>query len=126
MSKHKGYTLIEIIIVIVILGIIGVTILKTFDVSLSGSTALDNSRMALDLAKRRMDVILGQARLLGFSSYNDPCTTSPSLPVCTTPTGFTVSSGIVTSWQGNTNFNVVTVTVSGQGQAQLKSLVANY
>ena len=97
-KNSQGYTLIEIIIVIVILGIIGATLLSVFNVSLMGTPTLDNSRVAVELAKSRMDLILGQAHLVGFDSYNDPCVTTPALPVCTTPAGFTVSSNIVCRW----------------------------
>ncbi len=123
---QRGFTLIEIIVVIVILGVIGVTLMKGLEVSLTATPGLENARIAMELANKRMNLILGQARLIGFDYYNDPCVVSPELAVCTTPTGFTVSSTITSSWQSNTNLQQVTVTVSGSGSATLYSLVANY
>ncbi len=124
--REAGYTLIEIIIVIVIVGIIGVTLMKALEMSLMGAPKLEKTSQALELAQKRMDLILGQARLVGFANYNDPCVASPNLPICTVPAGFTVTSALSNSWQSNTNLHHVTVTVTGDAQAQLQSLVANY
>jgi hypothetical protein len=70
-----------------------------------------------------MDLILGQRAINGFSSFSDPC---PGPSICTAPSGFTVSSSIANNWNGDTAYKVITVTVSGNGNASLQALVANY
>jgi Tfp pilus assembly protein PilE len=125
MNRHSGISLIELVIFIVILGILGLTIMMSFGVSLEQSPLSQQSTQALEYAQQRMDLILGQRAMQGFSSFVDPCVASPSLAVCTS-TGYTVSSSIVNNWNGDTKFKVITVTVIGNGRASLQSLVADY
>lgn len=123
MEKSRGITLIETVVGIVILAIISVAIFKPVFVSLSQAPNVINNSIALELAQQRMEIILAQKQMSGFSTYSDPC---PAAAVCTVPAGYTVSSSIVTNWQTNSNYHQITVTVSGNGDAELKTLVADY
>jgi type II secretory pathway pseudopilin PulG len=126
MKKLAGFTLIELVIFIVILAILVLGLLMAFNVSLERSVDVEGVTRALDLAEGRMDLILGQKKMVGFASFTDPCVASPSLGVCTTPSGYAVSSSIANNWNGDSNFKVITVTVSGGGTASLTALVSNY
>tara|TARA_B100000508_G_C11455428_1_gene276494 strand:- start:133 stop:513 length:381 start_codon:yes stop_codon:yes gene_type:complete len=126
MRKMTGFTLIELVIFIVILGILVLGLLLAFNVSLEKSVDVEGITRALDLAQGRMDLILGQKKMVGFASFVDPCVASPGLGVCTAPSGYTVTSSIANNWGGDTNFKVVTVTVSGSGTASLTALVSSY
>jgi type II secretory pathway pseudopilin PulG len=123
MNKQSGFSLIELVIFIVVLGIAGVAIVSTFVVSGTKAPSLQNQSIAIELAQERMDLILGQRAINGFSSFSDPC---PGPSICTAPSGFTVSSSIANNWNGDTAYKVITVTVSGNGNASLQALVANY
>lgn len=125
-KNQVGHTLIELIIFIIILGFMAVGVLMSFDVAMHKAPDVRYATRAIELAQRRMDFILGQRDIKGFASYNDPCQNGSSSPLCTDPTGYTTSSSIANNWSGNTAFNVITVTVSGLGNASLTELVANY
>jgi len=126
MDVQKGFTLIELIIFIIVMAIIALGILASFSVSLRYAPDIEYASRATELAQQRMDLILGQRYIQGFSTYTDPCVASPSLPICAAPSGYTVASSIVNNWGGDTNYNVITVTVSGLGSSTLTGMVANY
>jgi type II secretory pathway pseudopilin PulG len=124
--KQNGFNLIELALFLVILGILAISILTTADIAFQKQPTVQNEETATNLASKRMDIILGQRQIVGFSSFLDPCVASPSLPVCTNTTGYTTSSSIANNWNGSSSYKVITVTVSGLGSATLTSLVANY
>ncbi|OGT96774.1 MAG: hypothetical protein A2298_04505 [Gammaproteobacteria bacterium RIFOXYB2_FULL_38_6] len=126
MKANSGFTLIEVIIFVVVLGVVATGLLMSFGASLEASPEIQKNSIAVELAEQRMDLILGQRHGYGFASTADPCTAAPSLPACQVPAGYTVSSSIANNWDGDTDYKVVTVTVSGSGTAQVQSLVANY
>lgn len=125
-KREYGMTLIEVVIFIVVMGILGTTILSTFYYSLKNTPTVDYNAQAIALAEKRMDIIVGQCRKVGFATFTDLCVGSPSSAVCVIPSGFTVSSTITANWNSNANYKVITVTVSGLGSATLTSMVANY
>lgn len=119
----RGFTLIELVLTIAILSLLAASILMPISTSLQHSPTASNQEVAIELAKQRMDLILGRKPTQFFASYTDPC---PGPALCTVASGYTVSTGIVTNWQTNTNYHEITVTVSGSGDAVIKTLVANY
>ncbi|MBI4357076.1 MAG: type II secretion system protein [Gammaproteobacteria bacterium] len=119
----SGFTLIELILTIVVLGLIGVSILMPMSTSLQHSPTVSQLEVAIELAKQRMDIVLARKHKQGFYSYTDPC---PGPSLCTPPSGYMVTRSTVTSWQSNTNFHEITVTVSGDGDAVVKTLVTGY
>ena len=121
-----GYSLIELIIVLVILAITATAIFSGMITGLSGTANIINEDMAINLAQSRTAFILGQFEHNGFASLADPCALTPSLAICSVPAGFTVTSNITPSWNGNVNHKLIMVTVSGLGSATLTSLVSNY
>lgn len=121
--NNAGFTLIELIVFIVILGIIAAGLLMAFEVSLERQPDVQKSAVAITLAEQRMDAILGQREIYGFSNFTDPC---PGPAVCTLPAGYSASSSIQNNWGGDTNYKLITVTVSGNANASLQSVVANY
>lgn len=133
MRTQNGYSLIELVIFIVIMGIIGTALFSGFNTALQGSSASDFGAKPMRLAQERMELILAQKRALGFAGFTaatfDPCTSTPpsTQPVCTAiPAGYSVSSALATDWGGDTNYKVITVSITGKGQATLTALVANY
>lgn len=124
--KQAGFTLIELIVFIVIISI-AASILFPIMMSLKYSGTLPDQTVAQQLARARMELILERRNMLGFQSTSDPCNdATPPASGCAVPTDFAVSSSIATNWNGDTNYRVITVQVTGKAQATLTDLVANY
>ena len=124
----KGYTLIELIIFITIVAI-SISILIPIASISHRMVTLTPLIKAPQLAQARMDLILAQRQMTGFSSSTDPCTGGSPPTMCTAPSGFTVSANIVSSsslCSPTTDCKTITVTVSGDGAATLTSLVDDY
>lgn len=121
-NSSQGFTLIEVIFAIVILGLLASTILLPFTEALQNTATQHQNRVALDVAKSRLEMILGQKKTQGFTDFVDPC---PGPAACVPPSGYSVNVTI-SDWLGSSHFDEIVVTVSGQGDATLTSIVANY
>ena len=124
--KKAGFTIIELIVFIVIISI-AASILFPILMSLKYSGTLPDQTVAQQLARSRMELILERRNMLGFQSTSDPCNdATPPAAGCSVPTDYAVSSSIASDWNGDTNYRVITVQVTGKAQATLIELVANY
>ena len=123
--KHQGFTLIEVIILIVVISLIAPVLLMSYSTSLlNTSTVLDNL-IARQTAKQCMEWFIGQRRLNNYSSLSCPSTTVPGF--CTAPTGYTLSINIAcTTINTDANYKTITATVTGKSNATLTTLIANY
>ncbi len=133
--KFSGFTLIELIIFIVGLGILASTILLPLAFSLRSSPKGFSTLAAFEIAKGRMELIRMQSRVNGLANMQDICAvSSPAVCTASTPSAYTVRSVIGAAPPPNNNTNQykqVTVTVVGDSSvgnsyAQLLSIVANY
>jgi len=119
MRRCQGQTLIELIVFIVVIGIILASTIYAFKAVLIYSNRPGYLLTASQLADARMNIIIQQRRVNGFSGINDPCS-SGSLAACTalntfaSSNGYTISSSVPAAVNG---VQVVTVTVSGMGDA---------
>ena len=119
MRKDQGFTLIEVVIFIVILGVIMAATLRMFKSVLIYTSRPGYMLTASQLADARMNLILLQRKVNGFTSIVDPCS-SGSLAACTTINTFATNNGYVISSSIPNAVNGVrtaTVTVSGTGDA---------
>ena len=125
-KSHKGFSLIEIIIFIVIMAIIAVVILSTYTRSLKGVYIEHPQTIAIKAATTCMEYFLGQRYLNGYSAIS-PCPSSVVPIFCTSnmPSGYNVSTTCEADLN-DVNYKIITVTVSGQGNAALSLLFANY
>ena len=122
--RASGFTLIEVVIFIVVSGVLAAGLIVAMTSSVRGTSQAGQTDMAAEIAQTRMELILAQRRSAGFSAFADPC---PGPAVCTAPTGYAVSSSIVSGWSGDpTNYKIVTVTVTGYFSTTATALVANY
>ncbi len=124
--RARGFSLIELVIFIVIVSIMGVALLASFSVTTRSSPDAGQMTQATQLAQERIELILAQRRAAGFAAFVDPCTFGTPPAACTSPAGYTVTAAIAPNWNGDTNYRVVTVTVTGTMAATVTSLVANY
>lgn len=119
MKKYQGQSLIELVIFIVVVGIITGAIVNTFRTILIYSYRPGSLLTASQLADARMNIIIQQRRVNGFTNISDPCSTS-SLAACTglntfaNNYGYIINSSLPAAVNGT---RIVTVTVSGTGNA---------
>lgn len=121
--KLRGFTLIEMAIFIMVLAVIISTVLFPIMQALPDSSKQFDNYTAVKLAEERMELILANRRLNGYSTLADPCVATPSAANCVAPTGFTVGPAVITTSGSQKN---ISVTVSGAGNAVLNTLVASY
>ncbi|MBL7480969.1 type II secretion system protein [Legionella bononiensis] len=125
---QQGFTLIELIAFVVLIGIIAGGLLVGLNESLSRANTPTSITQASFLANARMQIILMNRSINGYTTLSDPCTTSPGLAICTplstyaAANNFTVSTPIISG----TNPKIITITVSGAGDAIIKAYVYNY
>jgi type II secretory pathway pseudopilin PulG len=126
-AMARGFTLIEVVIFIVVAGVLVAGVIVALGSSLRGSTQAGQTDLAAEIAQTRLELILAQKRATSFAAFADPCIPGPGPAACTPPTGYAVTSSIVTGWGGDpTNYKVVTVSVSGFFSASASALVSNY
>ena len=125
-----GFSLIELVIFIVIIGIAVSSVFLSLSTALQKTSLVNPQTTAIELASARMDIILGQRRINGFQSFYDLCSINP--PVCTVApgiAGYTISSTISKYTVGNdSNYKIIDVLVTGpqNSRANLKTMVAEY
>ncbi|EKE01538.1 MAG: hypothetical protein ACD_21C00107G0016 [uncultured bacterium] len=127
MNKNQGFTLMELVIFIVIMGILAASILTSFNTVLRGTGRTNYQTSATGYAVKCLEWFLGQRSLVGFNNIS--CnTTVPNF--CTVPSGYTITTNVscAESYYGDTgNYKTITATVSGDlGGANLSTIIANY
>jgi len=131
-AAARGFTLIEVVVFIVVVGVAAVALLQMFRQMLPRSPTPAQMAQASQLAQERLELIMGRRSVVGFAGLNDPCSGSPP-PLCNTTYGYTVAvTGVsaAVAWNGNptADFRLITVKVSlGTAQlAQSDAVWANY
>ncbi len=122
MKREKGHTLIELIIFLVIMGILTASMILAITMSLEHMPNIHDASTAIGLGQQRMEFVLGQRAIKGYSSFTDTCTGGSPPALCTDPSGFTTSS-TVTSVSGG---KLITVTVTGNAALTLTEEVRDY
>ncbi len=126
-TQCRGFSLLEIIIFIAVLGVAGIGLLIPFGTILTETHKVDEQTRAIALAQYGMARAQGDKRLKGFSSLTN---TAGSVS-CPPPSGCTFGNNtlvvtVTSGWLGNPNYKVITSTVSGGGSATITSVVADY
>ncbi len=123
-ANGSGFSLIELIVFIVILGVLAAGLVVAFGTSLTNAPVAGQLDAAAEIAQQRLELILAQRRAAGFAAFADPC---PGPSICTPPAGYAVTANIVAGYGGDSaNYKVVTVNVSGTSSLTAVVLVANY
>ena len=124
--KYSGFSLIELIVFITVVAS-SIALVLPILTALRNEGTISNQTKAQQIAQARMELILEQRAILGFSALADPCAGASPPAACTPPSGYSVSAGIVQDWSGSTTeYKVITVDVTGLAEAHLTSLMANY
>jgi prepilin-type N-terminal cleavage/methylation domain-containing protein len=128
MIRQQGFTLIEVLILIIVLGMLANTVLIGLNtVGVKMPLVLANN-INEQTAKQCIEYFLGQRRLLGYSAFSCPSSTVPGLCSSNLATGQSLTVSITcTTINTDTNYMTITATASGSGSiATLSTLVASY
>lgn len=125
--RSAGFSLVEAIVFIVVLGVLLAALVTAFSSSLRTSPTAGQIDLATELVQQRLELIAAQHRAAGFAAMADPCVPGPGPAACSPPAGYTVTSSIAAGFGGDpVNYKVVTVDVTGPWSASGSVLVANY
>lgn len=111
-----GFVLVELIIFIVVAGIAISSIILPVSTTLINVLIPSRQIIVNELARERMEMILGQYQTYGYVAFVDPCAVGSPPAACTLPAslgGYNISSSITTtSIQGLDGFKQITVSVA--------------
>ena len=125
MKHESGFTLIEIVLLIVVVGMLSGTIVSMLLPIAKGTPAIIKNSAAAQSARQCMEWFIGQRNLNGYSSV--PCPSSSVPTFCQAASGFSIAAQInCTTISGDSGYKTVTITVSGAGDATLTTLLADY
>lgn len=120
----SGFSLIEVVLMVVILAVASVGILSSFRINIMGAASARVNTTAARLAQQRMEVILAQRNVNGFAVFADPC---PAAAVCgTLPAGYAITAPTVAVIDATTREITVETTFNGNVHARLVTRVMNY
>lgn len=127
-QKKNGFTIIELITFIVVLGIVASGLLIGMNQAQRYSDIPRNITQASFLANARMQIILMNRSINGYASLYDPCTTTPSLAICTPLSTFASANNLTvsTSTISGNNPKTISINVTGSGNASIQASVYNY
>ena len=128
----KGFTLIETVLVIVVLGIAAAAVLALFTESMRGSGNPAVVTQALELAQGELEQVIADKRANGFNAIatgTAGCTIGlPSCFACSRSVQYVDASDLNTAVAGPTNYKRVAVTVTAPDNSQLTvvTLLSNH
>jgi type II secretory pathway pseudopilin PulG len=129
--RQRAFTLVELIVLIVIMGIAGYALLSMFRGTMPRSPTPSQLTQAAHCAQERMELILGRRLVLPYNST----TLDPSVAVtCPANAALSVSvngANALVPWPVDATtgrYRLVTVTVASAGTqlAELNAVIANY
>lgn len=132
LNSEQGASLLELVVFIVIVGMIAVAVSDALLIALRGGQDIQEKQTATEYAQIRLELIHGQKILHGFSNFDDPCDSSPSLQICDSG-NYTITSTI-NSWHDNgwpgssSDYKKITVTAddsSGDQLAEVSEIVSD-
>lgn len=121
MKRDAGQTLIELIVFIVVIGIVVAGSMRAFQTVLLNSSKPAYILTAGQLADARMNLIILQRHVTGFTNLTDPCS-SGSLAACADLIAFANAHDYVVESEIlpiTTGTRTATVTVSGKSHAKV-------
>lgn len=122
---HKGFALMELLVFIIVTSLLMSTILFSAINGLHSAPTAHQEMVAMQTANRCLEWYIQQRRLKGFTTFS--CPSTPAAGLCVAPSGYSVSASVTcTTWNSDTTYKTVTVTVSGKGNATASVQLGDY
>ncbi|OGT41971.1 MAG: hypothetical protein A3F42_07270 [Gammaproteobacteria bacterium RIFCSPHIGHO2_12_FULL_37_34] len=123
--KQRGFTLIEALVFIVVSGLLLSVLLLGSVTALRNAPNVHQQWLAMQLARQCMEWFIEQRRLNGYTTFS--CPSTPSASACAAPSGFSVNTSVsCTTWNSDTHYKTITITVSGLANTSLSAQVGDY
>jgi len=123
--RQAGFTFIEVLVLIIVTSLVMSTLLFGVSTALRGAPSTEQQWVAVQTARQCQEWFLEQRRLQGYGNLS--CPSSPTAAACAAPSGYSVSTAVsCTTWNGDTQYKTITVTVSGLASASLFSQIGDY
>ena len=129
LQKYAAFTLIELIIFIVVIGIVGTSILVALNSVLRGEHVPSRQVIATQTATKCADWYLGQRQLHGFNTAALTCPSTAVPGFCAAPSGYIITTNVACTTlygEANANYKTINIVVSGAGNASISLLLADY
>ena len=120
--KLLALSLIETVIFIAIVGFISSFLLQNLRSSFNTLPTSEMNQKAIILAQSRMETLLGQISIQGFSNFHDFCQNPTPPNICLTDPNLQIETNII-SFPSDPRFKQITINVSGLGSATLTTLL---
>jgi type II secretory pathway pseudopilin PulG len=132
--RPRAFTLVELIVLIVIMGIAAYALLNMFRQTLPRSPTPSQLTQAAHCAQERMELILGRRVALGTLGFGSLALDPSGAATCPANAALNVTvtgAGALVPWSGDGSTNryrLITVTVAAAGTqlAELNALLADY
>lgn len=129
MRKQRGFSLIELVIFIVVIGIIASGILVSYSTVLRGVPRANYQSSAMGYAINCLEWFLGQHHLNKFSDINVG-TAVPNFCSYKLPSGYNISTTVSnTTYRNDSNYKIINAKVTSPrdlGYANISVIIANY
>lgn len=125
--RQHGFTLIELIIFIAVISVLAASLFTVVNQVILTYAQPTQTTLAMQLAKARMELILGDRQQKGFDAFSDPCDRASPPAACNIPTGYTIYVSINNlTLHADPDFKQITVNVNGRATAHLASFVGDH
>ena len=125
LSSIKGFTLIEVLVFIIVTSLLISVLLLGSTAALTKEPEVQKQWKAMQVARQCMEWFLSQRRLNSYSTWS--CPSTPSAALCPSTSEFSVTTSIsCTTWNSDTHYKTITVTVSGSANASLSAQIGDY
>lgn len=127
LNTNRGFALFELVVVMVLIGIISVTLLKSFSQILIAVDVPLKLLKTSNLATARMNLILASRANTLATSVTDPCASSPPA-ACTELASYASNNGlsVLSNLSTNNDERTITVDVTGDGATSVYTKVENF
>lgn len=127
LRNKRGFTLIELVVFIVVLGIISGAILLALKTVMKYSGTVHNDVTAAETAAQCLESYFGKRSTDGYAAIPNGTFTGGNLPlICSVPTGYTATVTVSTPDGFDSDYKQISVAISGLATLSMSLLIANY